>query len=125
VVRAKYSIAKETLTPMRQISSAGLLGIRSRKTAAPLTGGGRLLSPSRPTPRLLGLSRGRGRPLDPNRLGHLTPGQILLTLKSAQVDARNRERTVIEELAHRLDRLASIPPPSTAPSASTTARSSC
>src|ERR1035437_4415596 len=63
--------------------------------------------PSCQPPRLLGPFLCRSR-LDPDRLSHLAPGQILLTLKPAQVDAGDRERTVVQELAHRLDRLTGI-----------------
>lgn len=40
---------------------------------------------------------------------YIAPGPILLALQAAEVRRRYRERTVIEEARHGLDRLASVP----------------
>jgi hypothetical protein len=43
------------------------------------------------------------RQLEPDCQGHVRPGPVRLSLESPEVDARDRERAVVEEGAHRLD----------------------
>ena len=46
--------------------------------------------------------------LEPDRARHLRPGPILDALEASQVDRGDRERAVIEEGRHRLDRLTRV-----------------
>src|SRR4051794_1656400 len=53
---------------------------------------------------------GRIRRSHPNRLRHLRPPEIRLSLEATQVDRRHRERAMIQEPAHVLDRLPDVAP---------------
>ena len=47
--------------------------------------------------------------LHPHRLSDLPPAQVLHALRHPEVDRRHRERRVVEELTHRLDRFSRVP----------------
>src|ERR1035437_4147894 len=82
----------------------------SGKTAAPLTGGVRLLwAPAANPPGCWGSFHGADVPLDPNGLGHVAPGSILLTLKTPEVGRGARKGRVIQERRYVLDALAGLP----------------
>ena len=44
-----------------------------------------------------------------NRRGHPRPGEIFLSFEAPKVNGRGRQRRVVEELAHGLNALASVP----------------